>query len=106
MEFKYSANEIINQIPQDLDMARVAHPFGYIVDVLRIDLINGLKAVESLQDPNYSLKSINKSIKKLGKKAEKGKKYNKKDLASDVGLWFCFDLLTGDTEFSEAFKMH
>ena len=93
--FSKTAIEIIDSLPQDLGTARIIHPTGVVVDITRPALVDGLRSVESLEDPKYSLKSVDKSIKKLATKAVKGKKYNNKNLCDDVGIWFCFELLSG-----------
>ena len=94
--FSNKSHEIIDSLPQDAAIIRVVHPTGACVDITRAGLVDGLKAVESLSDPKYTLRSVEKSIKKLVRKELAGKKYDRKNLCDDVAIWFCYSLLKGE----------
>ena len=97
---KYTAEEIIKKIPDDLETLHYVDDNGYMVTIHRKALIEGLMGWEDFPDPDYSIRSVRRAIAKC-KKPE-----GNKDLASDLTLAFCYELLQGEASFDEMDKVN
>lgn len=102
---KHTAQEIIATLPDDFETMHYVDDNNFMVTITRDSLIEGLQACEEAEDPQPMIARIIASISSANEQMKAGKLI-KQDLANDLCLAFCYELLSGEISFTEASKVN